>query len=53
MARATSIKEALELWEEKYQKSAKEATEVGLQFQYPPIEKMDNTLATLIECRYI
>lgn len=47
---ATSIKEALRKWEEKYGMSATEATEVQLCFQWPPIEKMDNSLAALAKC---
>jgi dynein light chain 1 len=47
---ATSIKEALRRWEEKYGMSASEATEVQLCFQWPPIEKMDNSLAALVKC---
>jgi len=46
----TSIKEALRRWEEKYGTSATEATEVQLCFQWPPIEKMDNSLAALAKC---
>ena len=50
MAKATSIKEALKRWEEKNNKSASEAKEVFLCFQWPPIEKMDNSLAALTNC---
>jgi len=46
----TSIKEALRRWEEKYGINATEATEVQLCFQWPPIEKMDNSLAALAKC---
>lgn len=52
MARGTSIKEALKLWEEKSNEVATDAEVVELQFQFPPIEKMDNTLSTLVNCRY-
>lgn len=49
-AKATTIKEALRRWEDKNNKSASEATEVMLCFQWPPIEKMDNSLAVLTNC---
>lgn len=49
-AKATTIKEALKRWEEKYKMSPSEAKEVQLQFQWPPIEKMDSTLGTLTNC---
>lgn len=48
--KATTIKEALKRWEDKYKISPSEAKEVQLQFQYPPIERMDNTLGTLTSC---
>lgn len=49
--KATTIKEALKRWEDKYKINASDAKEVQLQFQYPPIEKMDNTLGTtLVNC---
>lgn len=50
MAKATTIKEALKRWEEKTKESAVEATTIELQFQWLPIEKMDNTLSTLVNC---
>lgn len=50
MAKATTIKEALKRWEEKTKESAVEATAIELQFQWLPIEKMDNTLSTLVNC---
>lgn len=50
MAKATVIKEALKRWEEQNKRSASEATEIELQFQWPPIEKMDATLSTLVRC---
>lgn len=53
MAKGTSIKDALKLWEEKTNEVATDAEIVELQFQFPPIEKMDNTLSTLVNCRYI
>ncbi|XP_065364252.1 dynein axonemal light chain 1 [Calliphora vicina] len=51
MAKPTTIKEALTKWEERTQQDATKATEIGLQLQFPPIEKMDSTLGTLTECR--
>lgn len=53
MAKATTIKEAIKKWEEKTGLQAATATEVSLVFQWPPIEKMDSTLATLIECEWV
>lgn len=50
MAKATTIKEAIKRWEEKTGQQATTATEVSLIFQWPPIEKMDNTLSTLVNC---
>ncbi|XP_062888952.1 dynein axonemal light chain 1 [Mobula hypostoma] len=50
MAKATTIKEALAKWEEKSGEKAAEALEVKLYGQIPPIEKMDASLSTLINC---
>lgn len=50
MAKATTIKDALKRWEDQTKKNSTEATEIGLQFQWPPIEKLDNTLSTLTNC---
>ncbi|KAJ8706473.1 hypothetical protein PYW07_012551 [Mythimna separata] len=50
MAKATTIKEAIKKWEDKSGDQAATATEVSLMFQWPPIEKMDSTLATLTNC---
>ncbi|XP_004922181.1 dynein axonemal light chain 1 [Bombyx mori] len=50
MAKATTIKEAIKKWEEKTGLHAATATEVNLIFQWPPIEKMDNSLASLVNC---
>lgn len=50
MAKATTIKEAIKRWEEKTGQQAATATEVSLIFQWPPIEKLDNTLSTLVNC---
>ncbi|KAF5303103.1 hypothetical protein FQA39_LY19045 [Lamprigera yunnana] len=51
MAKATSIKEAIKRWEEKNGKSIAEAEDVGFQFQWLPIEKMDNALSALANVR--
>ncbi|XP_053545668.1 dynein axonemal light chain 1 [Bombina bombina] len=50
MAKATTIKEALAKWEEKNGQKASEAKEVKLYAQIPPIEKMDASLSTLVNC---
>lgn len=51
MAKATTIKEALTKWEERSKQDSTKAMDIGLQFQWPPIEKMDGTLGSLVECR--
>lgn len=50
MAKATTIKEALKRWEDQNKQNATDAKEIGLQFQWLPIEKMDATLSTLVKC---
>lgn len=50
MAKATTIKEALKRWEDQTKQNANDAKEIGLQFNYPPIEKMDATLSLLVKC---
>ncbi|XP_014246135.1 dynein light chain 1, axonemal-like [Cimex lectularius] len=50
MSKTTTIREALKKWEEQNQTSAAEALEVDLQFQWLPIEKMDNNLSQLVKC---
>lgn len=50
MAKPTSIKDALARWEEKNKQEVITATDIGLQFQWMPIEKMDATLSTLVAC---
>lgn len=50
MSKATTVKEALKRWEEREQQSAVQSSAIELQFQWPPIEKMDNTLGTLVNC---
>ncbi|CAK9803610.1 Dynein axonemal light chain 1 [Anthophora plagiata] len=46
----TTCKEAIRLWEEETKQEASTAEEIILSFQWPPIEKMDNALATLANC---
>lgn len=48
--KATTIKEAIKKFEDKTGQQATTAKEVALEFQYPPIEKMDNILASLTAC---
>ncbi|XP_013114457.1 dynein axonemal light chain 1 [Stomoxys calcitrans] len=50
MSKATTIKEALKRWEDREHQNATQATVIELQFQWPPIEKMDATLGTLVNC---
>ncbi|XP_030338924.1 dynein light chain 1, axonemal isoform X5 [Strigops habroptila] len=50
MAKATTIREALAKWEEKHGQKASEAKEVKLYGQIPPVEKMDESLSTLVNC---
>ncbi|XP_076385892.1 dynein axonemal light chain 1 [Megachile rotundata] len=49
-AKPTTCKEAIRRWEEENGQEASTAKEVILSFQWPPIEKMDNALATLVNC---
>ncbi|EFA07038.1 dynein axonemal light chain 1 isoform X1 [Tribolium castaneum] len=52
MSKPTTIKEAIKKWEEKHPgKNIADAEDVGFQFQWPPIEKMDNSLSALTKCR--
>ncbi|XP_063231862.1 dynein axonemal light chain 1 [Bacillus rossius redtenbacheri] len=51
MSKPTTIKEAIKKWEEKHGSSAAEASEVVMCFQWPPVEKMDNSLSALVNCR--
>ncbi|XP_015190608.1 PREDICTED: dynein light chain 1, axonemal-like isoform X2 [Polistes dominula] len=44
----TTCKEAIQRWEEKTGLNASEAKEVIISFQWPPIEKMDNSLAVFV-----
>lgn len=50
MSKSTTIKDAIKKFEEKYKVNAAEAREVNLQFQWLPIEKMDNSLGQLVKC---
>ncbi|XP_060530798.1 dynein axonemal light chain 1 [Cylas formicarius] len=52
MSKPTSIKDAIKKWEEKHpNEHIGEAIKVGFQFQWPPIEKMDNSLSALVKCQ--
>ncbi|CAH4015397.1 dynein axonemal light chain 1-like [Pieris brassicae] len=46
----TTCKEAIARWEKKTGENATEAKVLELQFQWPPIEKMDGALSTLVAC---
>ncbi|XP_041974022.1 dynein axonemal light chain 1-like [Aricia agestis] len=46
----TTCKEAIARWERETGQTAAEATVVELQFQWPPIEKMDGALSSLTAC---
>lgn len=47
----TTCKDAIRRWEEENGGTeAAQATEVSLNFQWPPIERMDNSLAALVKC---
>ncbi|XP_042205370.1 dynein axonemal light chain 1-like isoform X2 [Homarus americanus] len=48
--KGTTIREALRQWEENTGEKATEAVEVKLIGIYPPIEKLDNALQTLVNC---
>ncbi|MEQ2223424.1 Dynein light chain 1, axonemal [Ilyodon furcidens] len=50
MAKTTTMKEALNKWEEKTGEKTNEAKEIKLYGQIPPIEKMDASLSTLTCC---
>ena len=51
MDKTTSIKEALKKWQEANGIDPTEATDIQMQFRWPPIWKMDNTLSTLVNCQ--
>ncbi|XP_058801141.1 dynein axonemal light chain 1-like [Phymastichus coffea] len=46
----TTIKDAIKRWEDETHSEAATAIEVNLSFQWPPIEKMDSSLAVLTLC---
>ncbi|XP_028030149.1 dynein light chain 1, axonemal-like [Bombyx mandarina] len=46
----TTCKEAIARWEKQKGESAADAKVIELQFQWPPIEKMDGALSTLVNC---
>lgn len=51
MSKASSIRDAIKKWEEKNEGlDITEAVDVGFQFMWPPIEKMDNSLSILTAC---
>ncbi|XP_076231101.1 dynein axonemal light chain 1 [Calliopsis andreniformis] len=50
LTKATTCKEAIQRWEEKNGLNASEEKEIILSFQWPPIERMDNSLAALTAC---
>ncbi|XP_044731205.1 dynein axonemal light chain 1 [Chrysoperla carnea] len=51
MSKATTIKDVLKNWQEKnHGIKLENAKEVNLQFQWPPIEKMDNSFSVLQNC---
>ncbi|XP_036981404.1 dynein light chain 1, axonemal isoform X1 [Acanthopagrus latus] len=50
MAKATTVREALAKWEEKSGEKVSEATAIKLYGQVPPIEKMDASLSSLMNC---
>ncbi|XP_062503741.1 dynein axonemal light chain 1-like [Corticium candelabrum] len=50
MSKGTSLKDAVAKWSEKTGQKASEATEVALYCQYPPLDKLDASLNTLVAC---
>ncbi|XP_051165984.1 dynein axonemal light chain 1-like isoform X2 [Leptopilina boulardi] len=53
VGKPTTCKDAIRRWEEENEQEASTASEVFISFQWPPIEKMDNSLATLSNCEKI
>ncbi|XP_043477874.1 dynein axonemal light chain 1-like [Leptopilina heterotoma] len=53
VGKPTTCKDAIRRWEEENGQEASTATEITLSFQWPPIEKMDNSLAILSNCEKI
>ncbi|KAG5326087.1 DNAL1 protein, partial [Acromyrmex heyeri] len=52
-AKATTCKEAIQRWEDKTGLIASEQKEIILSFQWPPIERMDNSLAILNNVEFV
>ncbi|XP_043486501.1 dynein axonemal light chain 1-like [Polistes fuscatus] len=50
VVKATTCKEAIKRWEEENKQDPTTAKELNLSFQWLPIEKMDNSLASLTGC---
>ncbi|XP_015127954.1 dynein light chain 1, axonemal [Diachasma alloeum] len=50
VGKPTTCKDALRRWEEENGQEASSAIEIVLSFQWPPIEKMDNSLSSLVNC---
>ena len=54
MSKGTSIKEALTAWESQEENGkAAEAETIKLCAKLPPIEKMDASLSTLVNCKQL
>ncbi|XP_025408012.1 dynein light chain 1, axonemal-like [Sipha flava] len=51
--KGTTIKAALAEWQEQNKIELSKATKVELQFRWPPIEKMDNSLSVLTNCELL
>lgn len=50
VGKPTSCKDALKRWSEENEQELSTATEVILTFQWPPIERMDNSLSIISKC---
>ena len=50
---STTCREAIKAWETSNQKKASEAVEIKIMCQFPPIDKMDDSLNTLEMCEYL
>ncbi|XP_068084859.1 dynein axonemal light chain 1-like [Anabrus simplex] len=48
--KGTSLKEAIQRWQEKTGQNPSEATEVMLYFQWPPIQVLDNSFSMIPKC---
>lgn len=49
--RPTQLKDAIKKWEQETSEKASDAKDIGLQFQIPPIDRMDvEVLETLQKC---